>query len=126
MGSGGELGRQRLRDPCLPVRSARLRVSVLLLAEQALNGVQLGIMLLLMAAGLTLVLGIMNLVNLAHGSLYMDGAYPPTGAYQWPGSFLASVPLALPATLRPGIAVAVAARRTLDGRDHLGRGLASF
>ena len=49
-------------------------MSLILFFEQLLNGVQLGVMLFLMAAGLTLVLGIMNLVNLAHGSLYMVGA----------------------------------------------------
>ena len=46
-----------------------VRLSVLLVLEQVLNGLQLGVMLFLLAAGLTLVLGIMNLVNLAHGSL---------------------------------------------------------
>ena len=43
--------------------------------EQCLNGVQLGMLLFLLAAGLTLIFGIMDLVNLAHGSLYMIGAY---------------------------------------------------
>ena len=50
-------------------------MNLVLVAEQTLNGLQLGVMLFLMAAGLTLVFGIMNLVNLAHGSLYMVGAY---------------------------------------------------
>ena len=51
-----------------------------LFAEQFLNGFQLGIILFLMAAGLTLVFGIMDMVNLAHGSLYMIGAFsaPPS------------------------------------------------
>src|SRR5437899_12193350 len=83
-------------------------------------------MLFLMAAGLTLVFGIMNLVNLAHGSLYMVGAYLATGFYQWTGSFLASVALALAATLVVGIVVEVVAPRTLYERDHLAQVLATF
>ena len=63
----------------------------ILIFEQLLNGVQLGLTLFLMAAGLTLVLGIMNLVNLAHGSLYMVGAYLTLAATQWTGSYLAGV-----------------------------------
>jgi len=70
--------------------------------EQALNGLQYGVMLFLMAAGLTLVFGIMNLVNLAHGSLYMVGAYLATAFHQWTGSFLLAVALALPTTLPTG------------------------
>ena len=53
-------------------------MNAILIFEQMLNGLQLGVMLFLMAAGLTLVFGIMNLVNLAHGSLYMVGAYLAT------------------------------------------------
>ena len=48
---------------------------MLLVIEQVLNGLQLGIMLFLMSAGLTLVFGIMQVINLAHGSFYMIGAY---------------------------------------------------
>ncbi|OLC13668.1 MAG: branched-chain amino acid ABC transporter permease [Candidatus Rokubacteria bacterium 13_1_40CM_69_27] len=99
---------------------------MLLVLEQTLNGLQYGVMLLLMAAGLTLVFGIMNLVNLAHGSLYMVGAYLATGFYQWTGSFLASVALALAATLVVGIVVEVVALRTLYERDHLDQVLATF
>src|SRR3989442_7924280 len=99
---------------------------ILLVLEQTVNGLQYGVMLLLMAAGLTLVFGIMNLVNLAHGSLYMVGAYLATGFYQWTGSFLASVALALAATLVVGIVVEVVALRTLYERDHLDQVLATF
>ncbi len=56
-------------------RSRHLFASMILLIEQLLNGAQFGVMLFLMAAGLTLIFGIMNLINLAHGSLYMIGAY---------------------------------------------------
>ena len=58
------------------------------LVEQLLNGAQLGVMLFLMAAGLTLIFGIMNLINLAHGSLYMVGAYVAAATFAATGSFL--------------------------------------
>jgi branched-chain amino acid transport system permease protein len=97
-----------------------------LVLEQCLNGLQLGVMLFLMAAGLTLVFGIMNLVNLAHGSLYMLGAYLAVAFLGWTGSWLAAVPLALLATLALGMAVEVVALRTLYERDHLDQVLATF
>ena len=97
-----------------------------LVLEQTLNGLQFGVMLFLMAAGLTLVFGIMNLVNLAHGSLYMVGAYLAAAFAQWSGSFVLGVALALPATLLVGIAVEVIALRTLYERDHLDQVLATF
>ena len=83
-------------------------------------------MLFLMAAGLTLVFGIMNLVNLAHGSLYMVGAYLATMFAGWTGSFLLGALLALPATLLVGMVVEVVALRTLYERDHLDQVLATF
>ena len=79
-----------------------------------------------MAAGLTLVFGIMNLVNLAHGALYMMGAYLAATFYAKTGSFLLAVVLALVATLLIGIAVEYAALRTLYERDHLDQVLATF
>jgi len=98
----------------------------LLVVEQILNGLQLGVMLFLMAAGLTLVFGIMNFVNLAHGSLYMLGAYFAVAFLKWTGSFAASVVLALLATLVVGMLVEVIALRTLYERDHLDHVLATF
>ena len=83
-------------------------------------------MLFLMAAGLTLVFGIMNLVNLAHGSLYMVGAYVATAAFTRTGSFLAAVVIALAATLAVGMLVEVIALRSLYERDHLDQVLATF
>ena len=80
----------------------------------------------LMAAGLTLVLGIMNLANLAHGSLYMAGAYLAIAAAQWTGSYVLGVLLGLIATLALGIVVEVSALRTLYERDHLDQVLATF
>jgi len=101
-------------------------VSWALVLEQTLNGLQFGVMLFLMAAGLTLVFGIMNLVNLAHGSLYMVGAYLAAAFAHWSGSFGLGVALALPATLLVGIAIEVIALRTLYERDHLDQVLATF
>jgi len=79
-----------------------------------------------MAAGLTLVFGIMNMVNLAHGSLYMVGAYLATTFHGWTGSFLIGVLLALAGTLVVGVVVEVVALRTLYERDHLDQVLATF
>src|SRR5213594_1380605 len=97
-----------------------------LLFEQLLNGLQFGVMLFLMAAGLTLVFGIMNLVNLAHGSLYMIGAYLAVAATQWTGNYLLGVLLGFVATLMVGMVVEVVALRTLYERDHLDQVLATF
>ena len=101
-------------------------MSWLLVLEQCLNGLQFGVMLFLMAAGLTLVFGIMNLVNLAHGSLYMVGAYFATAAFGWTGSFVLAVVFSLLATLAVGMVVEVVALRTLYERDHLDQVLATF
>jgi branched-chain amino acid transport system permease protein len=98
----------------------------MLLIEQCLNGVQLGLLLFLLAAGLTLVFGIMDLVNLAHGSLYMVGAYFAATFTALTGSFLAGAVLALGATLVVGMAVEVIAMRRLYGRDHLDHVLGTF
>jgi branched-chain amino acid transport system permease protein len=98
----------------------------ILVLEQCLNGLQLGVMLFLMAAGLTLVFGIMNLVNLAHGALYMLGAYFAVAFLGWTGSWLAAVGLAMLAALAVGMVVEVVALRTLYERDHLDQVLATF
>ena len=97
-----------------------------LVFEQLLNGLQYGVMLFLMAAGLTLVLGIMNLVNLAHGSLYMVGAYLAVAGMQATGSYLAGVVLGFAGTLVVGMAMEFVALRPLYGRDHLDQVLATF
>ncbi len=101
-------------------------MSLLLLLEQTLNGLQLGVTLFLIAAGLTLVLGIMNLVNLAHGSLYMLGAYFAASGTQWTGSFALGVVLALAATALVGLVVELVVVRRLYARDHLDQVLATF
>ncbi|HYE90244.1 MAG TPA: branched-chain amino acid ABC transporter permease [Terriglobales bacterium] len=99
---------------------------MLLVLEQALNGLQFGVMLFLMAAGLTLVFGIMNMVNLAHGSLYMMGAYFASTFLTHTGNYPLAVLLALVATLLVGVATEVVALRTLYERDHLDQVLATF
>ena len=72
---------------------------------QVLNGVQLGLLMFLLAAGLTLTFGIMDLVNLAHGSLYMMGAYIAWTLIGLTDSFVLGALLALPVTFLLGIAV---------------------
>ncbi len=99
---------------------------MLLIVEQFLNGLQFGLLLFLLAAGLTLVFGIMDFVNLAHGSLYMMGAYFAATFVAWTGNFVIGVLLALGATLLLGIVLEFVALRHLYGRDHLDHVLATF
>ncbi|MGZ3281793.1 MAG: branched-chain amino acid ABC transporter permease [Xanthobacteraceae bacterium] len=99
---------------------------MLYLIEQFLNGIQLGMLLFLLAAGLTLIFGIMDLVNLAHGSLYMLGAYFAATFAAVTGSFVLGAILALLATLVVGMALEVIAIRRLYGRDHLDHVLGTF
>ena len=98
----------------------------LLLLEQGLNGLQLGVMLFLMAAGLTLVFGMMDLINLAHGSFYMIGAFLTAALAPVLDSFLLALLVAVPATALVGLAVETTALRTLYRRDHLDQVLATF
>jgi len=93
---------------------------------QMLNGVQLGLLMFLLAAGLTLTFGIMDLVNLAHGSLYMMGAYIAWTLIGWTDSFVLGALLALPATFLLGIVVEAIVMRRLYARDHLEQVLATF
>ena len=94
--------------------------------EQFLNGIQLGMLLFLLAAGLTLIFGIMDLVNLAHGSLYMLGAYFAATFADWTDSFLLGALLALAATAVTGMLLEVIAVRQLYGRSHLDHVLGTF
>src|SRR5437868_8753980 len=96
------------------------------LLEQCLNGLQFGLLLFLLAAGLTLVFGIMDLVNLAHGSLYMMGAYFAATFGAWTGSFFFGALLALAASALLGMVLEVIALRPLYGRDHLDQVLGTF
>jgi branched-chain amino acid transport system permease protein len=101
-------------------------MNLALLFEQLLNGLQFGVTLFLMAAGLTLVLGIMNMVNLAHGAFYMLGAYFAATLVPLTGSFLLSVILALLGAAAVGLLTEMVALRTLYSRDHLDQVLATF
>ena len=101
-------------------------MSGILLLEQSLNSLQFGLMLFLLAAGLTLVFGIMDMINLAHGSLYMIGAYLMASLAQATGSFWTALPLALAATALVGALLEVSVLRRLYERDHLAQVLATF
>ncbi|MEL4177932.1 branched-chain amino acid ABC transporter permease [Roseateles sp. PN1] len=98
----------------------------ILITEQALNGLQFGLMLFLLAAGLTLVFGIMDMINLAHGSLYMVGAYLAAATAQATGSFALAVLAALVGTALFGMLLELTLLRRLYQRDHLSQVLATF
>ena len=98
----------------------------LLFIEQALNGLQFGLMLFLLAAGLTLVFGVMDMINLAHGSLYMVGAFLAAWVVQQTGSFVAGVLGAVVLTALFGMLLEATLLRTLYARDHLSQVLATF
>lgn len=97
-----------------------------LLLEQLLNGLQFGVTLLLMASGLTLVFGIMNLINLAHGSLFMVGAYVGATVVAASGSFLLGLACGTGAAAVSGMLMEVLIIRRLYRRDHLDQVLATF
>jgi branched-chain amino acid transport system permease protein len=99
---------------------------MLVLVEQTLNGLQFGLTLFLMASGLTLVFGIMGLINLAHGSLYMVGAYVCATATGVSGNFLVGVVAGVIAAGAVGVLIEVVAMRRLYDRDHLDQVLATF
>ena len=98
----------------------------ILLLEQALNGLQFGLMLFLLASGLTLVFGIMDMINLAHGALYMVGAFFAAWLVSLTGSFVAGVLLAIAATAAVGMVLETTLLRSLYTRDHLSQVLATF
>ena len=99
---------------------------MLLFIEQLLNGLQLGITLFLMSAGLTLVFGIMQVINLAHGSFYMIGAYVGATVTARTGSFILGILAALPAAALAGMLVEALVIRRLYKKDHLDQVLATF
>lgn len=98
----------------------------MLLAEQALNGLQYGMMLFLMAAGLTLVFGVMGLINLAHGVLYMVGGFACAAVAAASGSFWLGLAASLAAAALAGALVERVVIRRLYARDHLDQVLATF
>ncbi len=93
---------------------------------QVLNGLQLGVLLFLIAAGLTLVFGVMDFINLAHGVQYMLGAYLAVAFYGIVGNFLAALVLALLAALAFGLLLEFLVFRHLYERDHLDQVIATF
>lgn len=97
-----------------------------LFLAQLINGLQLGVLLFLLAAGLTLVFGIMNFVNLAHGSLFMIGAYAAAVAYRATGSFALAVLAAGLAAFVVGMALELTVIARLYRREHLDHVLATF
>ena len=94
--------------------------------EQLLNGLGYGFMLFLLAAGLTLVFGIMDVMNLAHGSLFMAGAYVAAHVHTRTGSFVLGVVAAIAVVIVLALALEAALVRRLYGRDHLAQVLATF
>ena len=98
----------------------------ILVIEQLLNGAGYGLMLFLIAAGLTLVFGIMDVMNLAHGSLFMLGAYVAAQVHVHSGSFVGAVFVAIAATVLMALLLEVTLLRRLYGRDHLAQVLATF
>jgi branched-chain amino acid transport system permease protein len=101
-------------------------MSLILIAEQILNGLQFGIMLFLMAAGLTLIFGVMGLINLAHGSLYMVGAFAAAAVAGATGSFVLALIAALMAAAAAGALIEILVIRRLYNKDHLDQVLATF
>jgi len=97
-----------------------------LVLEQLLNGLQFGVMLFLLAAGLTLIFGIMGVINLAHGSLYMVGAYAAAFAAAQTGSVFLAILAGLAAAAIVGMAMELLVLRRLYARDHLDQVLATF
>ena len=101
-------------------------MSLALFAEQVLNGLQFGVMLFLMSAGLTLVFGVMGLINLAHGSLYMLGGFICAAVAAFTGSFMLGLAAALAGAAAAGVLVETLVIRRLYARDHLDQVLATF
>jgi branched-chain amino acid transport system permease protein len=101
-------------------------MSILFLIEQILNGLQFGLMLFLISAGLTLIFGVMGIINLAHGSLYMVGAFAAAAGAAATGSFVLGLAAALMAAAIAGVIVEVLVIRRLYDRDHLDQVLATF
>jgi branched-chain amino acid transport system permease protein len=102
------------------------QILMTLALEQILNGVQFAIALFLLAAGLTLIFGIMGVINLAHGSLYMIGAYGAGLAAQRTGSFILAILAGLSASAAAGLLIEFVVIRKLYAREHVQQVLATF
>ena len=97
-----------------------------LLFIQVLNGLQFGVMLFLLAAGLTLIFGIMNFVNMLHGGLYMAGAYLAATLYNRTGLFVASLLAVIPLTILIGVVLERTVFVRLYDRSHLDQVLSTY
>ncbi len=93
---------------------------------QLINGLQLGVLLFMLSAGLTLVFGIMNFVNLAHGCLYMMGAYFAATTYAHTDSFLAAGLAAMVGAGAVGWLIEKVIAQHLYSREHFDQVLATF
>ncbi len=94
--------------------------------EQLLNSLQLGLMLFLLASGLTLIFGMMNLINLAHGSLYMLGGFFAVAIFRLTGSYLLALPGAVAATALVAVVLEATLLRRFYGHSHLRQVLVTF
>lgn len=101
-------------------------MSSALFIEQLLNGLQFGVMLFLMAAGLTLIFGVMGVINLAHGSLFMVGAFACAVVAAATGSFWLGLVASLIAAAAAGVIMETVIIRKLYNRSHLDQVLATF
>lgn len=101
-------------------------MNAIFVAEQLLNGVGYGLMLFLIAAGLTLVFGIMDTMNLAHGSLFMVGAYLAAKIHVASQSMLMAVAASIVLTMLIAWVLEKLVMRYLYHRDHLAQVLATF
>jgi len=101
-------------------------VDALLLVEQTLNGFQLGVMLFLMAAGLKMVFGIMDFINLAHGTFYMVGAFVGATAFVHSGSFAAGLAAGVASAALAAVALERTALKRLYAASHLNQVLATY
>ena len=101
-------------------------MTTILFIEQLLNGIQFGIMLFLMSAGLTLIFGVMGLINLAHGSFYMIGAFCAALVAGVTGSFWLALGASLCGAAIAGVLIEIFIIRRLYRRDHLDQVLATF
>jgi branched-chain amino acid transport system permease protein len=101
-------------------------MTLALFIEQVFNGIQFGLMLFLMAVGVTLVFGIMRVINLAHGSLFMVGGYFMIAAFDATHSYVLAVPLALAGVVVVAAVLEILVLRPLYSRGHLDQVLATF
>ncbi len=115
-----------MRYRAAPGTGGASTLTTILFIEQVLNGLQFGVMLFVMAAGLTLVFGVMGLINLAHGSLYMVGAFAAAAVAGATGSFVLALGAALAAAAGAGALVELLVIRRLYDREHLDQVLATF